>query len=121
MLRSSAVARLPRCARVQSAHTNDEPAGGIRRVGISTISRVDNSLRQSDGLTVAIAPTVHLGPFDTLPVAGTCRGDGERDGFGVRQGTCAPGRCAPLELHVSRAEVDNAEPHCARIALDAPT
>src|SRR5205814_3273936 len=87
----------------------------IQRVG--TINRVDNLLRQSDHLTVAIAPTVRLGSFDTLPVAGTRRGDGGRNGFGVRQGTCASGRCAPLKLHVSRAEVDNAN----RIALELPS
>jgi hypothetical protein len=87
----------------------------------STIGRVDNSLWQSDRLRTAIAPTVPLGSFDTLPVAGTRRRGGERDGLGVRQRTCASGRWAPLELHVSRAEVDDAESDCARIALDAPT
>jgi hypothetical protein len=51
---------------------------------------------------------LRLSSFDTLLVAGTCRGDGERDGLGARQRTCASGRRAPLELHVSRAEVDNA-------------
>ncbi len=68
---------------------------------------------------MAISPMVRLGSFDTLPVAGTRRRDGERDGRGIRQGTCASGRWAALELHASRAEVDHAEPHCARIALDA--
>ena len=88
---------------------------------LATASRVDNSLGQSDRSEDAIAPTVPLGSFDTLPAAGTRRRGGERDGLGVRQRTCASGRWAPLELHVSRAEVDDAEPDCARIALDAPT
>jgi hypothetical protein len=69
---------------------------------------------------MAIAPTVRLSSFDTLLVAGTCRGDGERDGLGARQRTCASGRRAPLELHVSRAEVDNAEPDCARLHALGP-
>ena len=89
--------------------------------GGSVIDRVDNSLRQSDRSTMAIAPTVRHGSFDTFPLAGTRRGDGERDVLGAHQRTCASGRWALLELHGSRAEVDNAEPHCARIALDAPT
>ena len=104
------------------------PATGIRDGGgfsegweTSTIGRVDNWPRQSERLTMAIAPTVRLGSFDSLPLAGTCRGDRERDGLGACQRTCASGRWAPLELNVSRAEVDNAEPHCARIALDMPS
>src|SRR2546425_2143210 len=76
---------------------------------------------QFDRLTMAIASTVRLGSFDTLPMAGTRRGNSERDGLGARQRTRASGRWVPLELRVSRAEVDNAEPNCARIALDAPT
>ena len=52
---------------------------------------------------MAISPTVRLGSFDTLPVAGTRRRDGERDGRGIRQGTCASGRWAALELHASQA------------------
>jgi hypothetical protein len=74
----------------------------------------------SPTVTMAIAPTVRLSSFDTLLVAGTCRGDGERDGLGARQRTCASGRRAPLELHVSRAEVDNAEPDCARLHALGP-
>ena len=66
---------------------------------------------------MAISPTVRLGSFDTLPVAGTRRRDGERDGRGIRQGTCASGRWAALELHASQAEVDHAE----RIALELPS
>src|SRR6266446_1756677 len=72
-------------------------------------------------LTIAIAPTVPLGCFDTLPVAGTRRGDGERDDLGIRQRTCTSGGWPALELHVSRAKMDDTEPRCARIALDAPT
>src|SRR5262249_39010404 len=94
---------------------------GFGRAAVSTIGRVDNSLRQSDRLTMAIALTVRLGSFDTLPMAGTRRGDSERDGIGARRRTCASARWARLELHISRAEVDNAELHCARIAFDAPT
>src|SRR5215216_6514323 len=41
-----------------------------RRLG-STIGRVDNSLWQSDRLTMAIAPVVPLGSFDAFLVAGT--------------------------------------------------
>jgi hypothetical protein len=47
---------------------------------------------------MAIALTVRLGSFDTLPMAGTRRHDGERDGRGIRQGNCASGRWAALEL-----------------------
>ena len=83
------------------------------RAGVSTIGRIDNSLWQSDRLKMAIALTVRLGSFDTLPMAGTCRGDSERDGLGARQRTCASGRWTPLELHILRAEVGNAELHCA--------
>ena len=83
------------------------------------IDTVDNSLRQSDRSTMAIAPTVRHGSFDPFPVAGTRRGDGKRDGFGARQRTWTSGRWGSLELHVSRTEVDNAEPSRARIALNA--
>src|SRR5262249_40528266 len=68
---------------------------------------------------LTIATTVRLGSFDAFPVAGPRRSDGERDGFGVRQGACAAGRWAALELRVARAAVDDAEPRRARIALDA--
>ena len=64
---------------------------------------------------LTIAPTVRLGSFDTLPVAGTRRGDGEQVVSALTR-TCASGRWASLALHISRAEVDNAE----RIALDCP-
>src|SRR6266511_949413 len=93
--------------------------GGMEGRGGSVIDRVDNSLRQSDPSTMAIAATVRHGSFDTFPVAGTRRGEGERDVLGAHQRTCASGRWAPLELHVSRAEMDNAEPDRARIALNA--
>src|ERR1700745_281132 len=58
-------------------HQRDELSrrGGFGRAGVSTIGRVDNSLRQSDRLMMAIALTVRLGSFDTLPMAGTRRGD----------------------------------------------
>jgi hypothetical protein len=83
------------------------------------IGHVDNSHWQSDRLTMAIAATVRHDPCVTLPVAGTRRGDGKRDGFGARQRTWTSGRWDSLELHVSRTEVDNAEPSRARIALNA--
>ena len=48
------------------------------------IGHVDNSHWQSDRLTMAIAPTVRLGSFDTFPVASTRHGGGERGGRGAR-------------------------------------
>jgi hypothetical protein len=51
---------------------------------VSTIGHVDNSTGQSDRLTMAIAPTVRLGSFDTFPVASTRHGGGERGGRGAR-------------------------------------
>jgi hypothetical protein len=53
----------------------------------STIGRVDNSLWQSDRLTMVIAPAVPLGSFDALPVASPRRGIGERDDLSSRQTT----------------------------------
>jgi hypothetical protein len=55
-----------------------------RRGEVSTIGHVDNSTGQSDRLTMAIAPTVRLGSFDTFPVASTRHGGGERGGRGAR-------------------------------------
>src|SRR5262249_27800996 len=70
---------------------------------------------------MALALTVRLGSFDALLMAGTRRGDSERDGLGVRQRTRAFGSWAPFEPHISRAGMDYAKPRCARITLDAVT
>src|SRR5262249_274176 len=75
----------------------------------------------SDRLMMALALTVRLGSFDALPMAGTRRGDGERDGLGARQRTRAFGSWAPFEPHISRAGMDYGKPRCARITLDALT
>src|SRR6516165_981483 len=88
---------------------------------VSTIGRVDNSPRQSDRLMLALALTVRLGSFDALPMAGTRRGDSERDGLGVRQRTHAFSSWASFEPHISRAGMDYAKSHFARITLDALT
>jgi hypothetical protein len=73
----------------------------------------------SPTVEMAIAPTVRLGSFDTLPVAGTRRDDGERDALGAHQRTCASAGWALPERHVSPTEMDNADPYRARIALNA--
>ena len=93
---------------------------GSRRREVLTIGRVDNA-RQSERLMMVLALTVRLGSFDTLPMAGTRRGDSERDGVGARQRTHASGSWARFEPHISRAGMDYAKPHCARITLDALT
>src|SRR5262249_9433133 len=68
---------------------------------------------------VAIVPTVRCGCFDALPVAGPRRGDGERDGRGVRQGTCASRRRTARERRGARAAVDHDEVELPSLRLRA--
>jgi hypothetical protein len=122
--------RRDRCRVPTASVASPEDDGGRVRQVLPRRRRGDRQARErrqprADQLTrracpgaldrLTIAPTVRLRSFGTLPVAGTRRGDGERGGLGARQGTCASGRWVSLALHISRAEVDNAEQHCAEL------
>jgi hypothetical protein len=85
-----------RTRRPRTSATSYREGAGLEGREYRRFGRVDNALRQSDRLTMAIALTVRLGSFDTLPMAGTRRGNSERDGLGARQRTCASGRYAVL-------------------------
>jgi hypothetical protein len=66
---------------------------------------------------MAIAPTVRLGSFDSLPVAGTRRGDRERDGraFAKELAHLAAGQPSNSMLREPRWTTPN------RVALELPS